>query len=178
MDEEAEGSDSDVSDMDDEAMFRADVLLANVLKQKKLASKGNAQLELMNFKLRVLSLLEIFFHKHPSSSLVVLGVSGLLKAFVISVNQLGTAPEGNEVLVKRFETLLRGVFNHKKSPPKRNDVDLVQTRQLLQQSWKLAAKSSIKRVASLAQVHFPSCVAIIYATSKLFQMRYSLGCIF
>jgi DNA polymerase phi len=151
MDEEAEGSDSDVSDMDDEAMFRADVLLANVLKQKKLASKGNAQLELMNFKLRVLSLLEIFLHKHPSSSLVVLGVSGLLKAFVISVNQLGTAPEGNEVLVKRFETLLRGVFNHKKSPPKRNDVDLVQTRQLLQQSWKLAAKSSIKRVASLAQ---------------------------
>jgi len=137
--------------MDDEAMFRADVLLANVLKQKKLASKSTAQTELTHFKFRVLSLLECFLRKHPGSSLVVLAVQGLVKAFVNTINQLGTTPEGNEVLMKRLETLLHGVLKVK-IYPREKDVDLPLTRRLLQQTWKLASRSSIKRVRDLAQV--------------------------
>lgn len=133
-------------------MFRADVLLANVLKQKKLASKANAQTELANFKFRVLSLMECYLHSFPSSSLVLLAVQGLLKTFVNTVNQLGTAPEGSEVLVKRLETLLREVFRRKDKYPRGEDVDLPLTRRLLEQSWNLASRSSIKRVKELAQV--------------------------
>lgn len=133
-------------------MFRADVLLANVLKQKKLASKSNAQTELAHFKFRVLSLLEYFLQKHPGSSLVLLAVQGLVKAFVNTINQLGTAPEENEVLMKRLESLLHSKVLKVKIYPRGKDVDLPLTRGLLKKTWKLASRSSIKRVRELARV--------------------------
>lgn len=152
MDDEAESSDSDISDMDDEAMFRADVLLANVLKHRKEANKNTAQTQLTHFKFRVLSLLEHFLQKHPSSSLCLLAAENLLKAFVVAMNQLGTAPEENEVLVKRLESMLNSKVLHTKKYPKGKDVDLPLARSLLKKALKLSSRSSIKRVRVLAQV--------------------------
>lgn len=133
-------------------MFRADALLANVLKHRKEASKTNSQTELTHFKFRVLSLLEYFLQKHPGSSLVLLAVQGLVKAFVSAINQLGTAPEENEVLIKRLENMLQSKVLKVKKYPREKDIDLALTRKLLKQTWKLASRSSIKRVRKLAQV--------------------------
>lgn len=72
-DKEASGharddSDSDESDdsdgMDDDAMFRMDSYLARIFKERKLASTESAHSQLMPFKLRVLSLLEIYLHRN------------------------------------------------------------------------------------------------------------------
>lgn len=60
--------DSDDSDggMDDEAMFRMDTYLAHIVKQKTNQAGGEtAQSQLVLFKLRVLSLLEIYLHENP-----------------------------------------------------------------------------------------------------------------
>lgn len=137
--------------MDDEAMFRADALLANVLMHKKEAIKSTAQTQLGHFKFRVLSLLEYFLQKHPGSSLVLLAVHGLLKAFMCAINQIGTAPEENEVLAKRLESMLQSKVLHAKKYPKGEDVDLPLARTLLKKLLKLASRSSIKRVRKLAQ---------------------------
>ncbi|XVE49423.1 hypothetical protein DITRI_Ditri01bG0081300 [Diplodiscus trichospermus] len=59
--------DSDDSDggMDDEAMFRMDTYLAQILKEKKNQAGGEtAQSQLVLFKLRVLSLLEIYLYEN------------------------------------------------------------------------------------------------------------------
>ena len=59
---------SDDSDggMDDDAMFRMDTYLAQIFKERKAqAGSETAQYQLMHFKLRVLSLLEIYLHENP-----------------------------------------------------------------------------------------------------------------
>lgn len=59
--------DSDESDggMDDDAMFRMDTYLAQIFKEKKNQAGGEtAQSQLVLFKLRVLSLLEIYLHEN------------------------------------------------------------------------------------------------------------------
>lgn len=133
-------------------MFRADALLANVLKHRKEANKTSTQTQLAHFKFRVLSLLEHFLQKHPSSSLVFVAVEGLLKAFVNCVNQLGTAPEESELLVKRLESILQKKVVKVKAYPRGQDVDLAAARVLLSKTWKLVSRSSILRVRILAQV--------------------------
>ena len=60
--------DSDDSDggMDDDAMFRMDTYLAQIFKERKNQAEGeNAHSQLVLFKLRVLSLLEIYLHENP-----------------------------------------------------------------------------------------------------------------
>lgn len=60
--------DSDESDggMDDEAMFRMDTYIAQIFKEKKNQAGGEtAHSQLVLFKLRVLSLLEIYLHENP-----------------------------------------------------------------------------------------------------------------
>jgi DNA polymerase phi len=60
--------DSDDSDggMDDDAMFRMDAYLAQIFKERKNQAGGEtAQSQLVLFKLRVLSLLEVYLHENP-----------------------------------------------------------------------------------------------------------------
>lgn len=59
---------SDESDggMDDDAMFRMDSYLARIFRERKNQAGGEtAHAQLVLFKLRVLSLLEIFLHENP-----------------------------------------------------------------------------------------------------------------
>lgn len=66
--EVSDGSDDSESDggMDDDAMFRMDSYLAQIFKERKCqAGSETAQSQLMLFKLRVLSLLEIYLHENP-----------------------------------------------------------------------------------------------------------------
>lgn len=65
---------SDESDggMDDDAMFRMDTYLARIFKERRnLAGGDTAHQQLMLFKLRVLSLLEIYLHENPGEWVVL-----------------------------------------------------------------------------------------------------------
>lgn len=62
----SEASDGSDSGMDDDAMFRIDTYLAQMFKEKKNQAGGEtAHSQLVLFKLRILSLLEIFLHENP-----------------------------------------------------------------------------------------------------------------
>lgn len=70
----SDSSDDSESDggMDDDAMFRMDSYLAQIFKERKSqAGSETAQSQLMLFKLRVLSLLEIYLHENPGVLLVI-----------------------------------------------------------------------------------------------------------
>jgi DNA polymerase phi len=61
-----EASDDSDGGMDDDEMFRMDTYLAQIFKERKnQAEGGNAHSQLVLFKLRVLSLLEIYLHENP-----------------------------------------------------------------------------------------------------------------
>ncbi|MED6168887.1 hypothetical protein PIB30_015945 [Stylosanthes scabra] len=61
-----EASDDSDSGMDDDAMFRMDTYLSQIFKEKKNQAGGEtAHSQLVLFKLRILSLLEIFLHENP-----------------------------------------------------------------------------------------------------------------
>jgi DNA polymerase phi len=61
------GEDSDDSDgMDDDAMFRIDPYIARIFKERNnLPGSETQQSQLMRFKLRVLTLLEIYLQRNP-----------------------------------------------------------------------------------------------------------------
>lgn len=60
------GDDSDDSDgMDDDAMFRIDPYIARIFKERNLPGSETKQSQLMRFKLRVLTLLEIYLQRNP-----------------------------------------------------------------------------------------------------------------
>lgn len=62
---EASDDESDEG-MDDDAMFRMDTYLARIFREKKNQTGGEtAHSQLVLFKLRVLSLLEIYLHENP-----------------------------------------------------------------------------------------------------------------
>lgn len=64
--EASEASDDSDGGMDDDAMFRMDNYLAQIFKERKnQAGSETAQYQLVLFKLRVLSLLEIYLHENP-----------------------------------------------------------------------------------------------------------------
>lgn len=64
--EAPEASDDSDGGMDDDAMFRMDSYLAQIFKERKnQAESDNAHSQLVLFKLRVLSLLEIYVHENP-----------------------------------------------------------------------------------------------------------------
>ncbi|CAM6028277.1 unnamed protein product [Sphagnum balticum] len=147
------GSDSEMSDMDDEAMFRIDVHLARMLKQRKAAVDGGSkdvQTQLLHFKFRVLSLLELFLQKHPGSPLALIAMPGLLQAFVGSICQLGTA-NGDSQLVDRIEQILRSKLLKSKKYPSKEEVQIPAAKELLKNTLKLAARSMTLRVRMLAQ---------------------------
>lgn len=64
--ESSDASDESDGGMDDDAMFRMDTYLAQIFKERKnQAGSETAQYQLVLFKLRVLSLLEIYVHENP-----------------------------------------------------------------------------------------------------------------
>jgi len=75
----SEASDDSDSGMDDDAMFRIDTYLAQIFKEKKNHAGGEtAHSQLVLFKLRILSLLEIFLHENPGkNTLLIVFIAGL-----------------------------------------------------------------------------------------------------
>ncbi|KAJ0962754.1 hypothetical protein J5N97_027876 [Dioscorea zingiberensis] len=140
-------SDSDDSDgMDDDAMFRMDSYLARIFKERKLASTESAHSQLMPFKLRVLSLLEIYLHRNPGKSQVMTIYSSLAQAFVNY-----HSVEGSEQLVQRIGAILQKKIFKAKDYPKGEDIQLSTLESLLEKSFKSASRSRYKMVSSLAQ---------------------------
>lgn len=69
---DASDDDSDEG-MDDDAMFRMDTYLARIFREKKNQAGGEtAHSQLVLFKLRVLSLLEIYLHQNPGKLILLL----------------------------------------------------------------------------------------------------------
>lgn len=70
-----ESSDDSDGGMDDDAMFRMDTYLARIFQERKNQAGGEtAHSQLVLFKLRVLSLLEIYLHENPGKCLFQLFV--------------------------------------------------------------------------------------------------------
>ncbi|GLT70330.1 hypothetical protein SLA2020_424240 [Shorea laevis] len=133
-----EDEDSDDSDggMDDEAMFRMDTDLAQIFKEKKnQAGSETAQSQLIIFKLRILSLLEIYLHENRGKSQVLTVYSNLAQAFV---NPNST--EGSEQLGQRIWGILqKKIFKEKKLlSVEAEQLSTLET--LLEKNLKLASK--------------------------------------
>ncbi|XP_065870182.1 uncharacterized protein [Euphorbia lathyris] len=128
--------DSDGSDMDDEAMFRMDTYLAQIFKEKKnQAGNETAQSQLVLFKLRVLSLLEIYLHENPGKPEVVTVYSNLCRALV--------NPHTAEISVQlgqRIWGILQKKIFKAKEFPKDETVQLAILEDLLERNLKLASK--------------------------------------
>lgn len=66
--------------MDDDAMFRMDTYLARIFRERKNQAGGEtAHSQLVLFKLRVLSLLEIYLHENPGKFCIVVCTCGSSK---------------------------------------------------------------------------------------------------
>lgn len=130
--------DSDDSDggMDDDAMFRMDTYLAQIFKERKNQAEGeNAHSQLVLFKLRVLSLLEIYLHENPGKPQVLTVYSNLAQAFVNS-----HIAEGSEQLGQRIWGILQKKVLKAKEYPKGEGVQLTTLESLLEKNLKLASK--------------------------------------
>ncbi|WCJ18168.1 DNA polymerase V family [Euphorbia peplus] len=128
--------DSDGSDMDDDAMFRMDTYLAQIFREKKnQAGNDTAQSQLVLFKLRVLSLLEIYLQENPGKSEVVTVYSNLCRALV--------NPHTAEISVQLGERIW-GILQKKilkaKEFPKGETVQIATLEDLLEKNLKLASK--------------------------------------
>lgn len=142
-----EHSDDSDGGVDDEAMFRMDTYLARIVKEKKNQSGGEtAQSQLVLFKLRVLSLLEIYLHESPGKPQVLMVYSNLAQAFV---NPHTT--EGSEQLGQRIWGILQKKLFKAKDFPKSDSVQLSTLESLLEKNFKLASKP-FKRKKSAASL--------------------------
>ncbi|XP_043711962.1 rDNA transcriptional regulator pol5-like [Telopea speciosissima] len=135
--EELSGA-SDDSDggMDDDAMFRMDSYLAQIFKEKRNQAGGEtAQSQLVLFKLRVLSLLELYLHENPGKPQVFTVFSYLTQAFV---NPHTT--EGSEQLEQRIWGILQKKIFKGKEYPKGEHIQQSNLESLLEKSLKWASK--------------------------------------
>ncbi|CAA0807383.1 DNA polymerase V family [Striga hermonthica] len=132
-----EGSDDESDEgMDDDAMFRMDTYLARIFREKKNQAGGEtAHSQLVLFKLRVLSLLEIYLHENPGKSQVVTIFSNLAQAFA---NPQTT--EGSEQLGQRIWGIIQKKIFKAKDYPRGDSVHLAVIEPLLERYLKLAAK--------------------------------------
>ncbi|XP_074344144.1 rDNA transcriptional regulator pol5 [Apium graveolens] len=132
--------DSD-SGMDDDAMFRMDSYLAQIFREKKNQAGGEtAQSQLVLFKLRVLSLLEIYLHENPGKPQVVKVFSYLVQAFVNP-----NTTEGSEQLGQRILGILQKKIFKAKDHPRGEAVQLSMLESLLEKNLKLASKPFKKK---------------------------------
>lgn len=134
--DEDEDEDSD-SGMDDDAMFRMDTYLAQIFKEKKNQAGGGetAQSQLIIFKLRILSLLEIYLHENRGKPQVLTVFSNLAQAFV---NPNST--EGSEQLGQRLWGILQKKIFKEKKLPSVDAAQLPTLESLLEKYLKLASK--------------------------------------
>ncbi|CAK9136946.1 unnamed protein product [Ilex paraguariensis] len=140
-DEPPEDSDDSDGGMDDEAMFRMDAFLAQKFKKSNnQAGSGTAHSQLVLFKLRVLSLLEIYLHENPGKPQVLKVFSNLVQAFV---NPHTT--EGSEQLGQRIWGILQKKIFKAKDYPRGGDVQLSLLESLLEENLKLASKPFKKK---------------------------------
>ncbi|XP_030515582.1 myb-binding protein 1A-like protein [Rhodamnia argentea] len=130
--------DSEESDggMDDDAMFRMDTYLAQIFKERK--NHGGAETahsQLVLFKLRVLSLLEIFLHENAGKPQVLMVYSNLAQAFVNLHNV-----EGSDQLGQRIWGILQKKIFKAKEHPKGEAIQLSSLESLLERNLKLASR--------------------------------------
>ncbi|XP_015061041.1 rDNA transcriptional regulator pol5 [Solanum pennellii] len=136
----ASDDDSDEG-LDDDAMFRLDTHLAKMYNAKKnQAGSETAHSQLALFKLRVLSLLEIYLHENPEKPKVVNIFSSLAHAFV---NPHTT--EGNEQLGQRIWGILQKKIFKAKDYPKGEVIEFPVLKSLLERNLVLAAKHFKKK---------------------------------
>lgn len=136
-----EASDDSDSGMDDDAMFRMESYLAQIFRERRNQAGGEtAQSQLVLFKLRVLSLLEIYLHENPGKSQVLKVFSNLAQAFI---NPHTT--EGSEQLGQRIWGILQKKIFKAKDHPRGEAVQLSMLESLLEKNLKLAAKQFKKK---------------------------------
>ncbi|KAL3621022.1 hypothetical protein CASFOL_035934 [Castilleja foliolosa] len=141
-----EGSDDDSDEgMDDDAMFRMDTYVARIFREKKNQAGGEtAHSQLVLFKLRVLSLLEIYLRENPGKPQVVTVFSHLVQAFANPQTS-----EGSKQLGQRIWGIIQKKILKAKDYPKDDSVQLAVLEPLLEKYLKLAAKP-FKRKKSAA----------------------------
>ncbi|GJX48621.1 Myb-binding protein 1A-like protein [Tanacetum coccineum] len=134
--EENSDDDSD-GGMDDEAMFRMDSYLAQIFKEKRNQAGGGdtADSQLVLFKLRVLSLLEIYLHENQG------------KSYFAFVNPHTT--EGSDQLGDRICKIVENKILKAKHYPKGESLQLSMLEPLLEKNLKLAAKPFKKKKTAI-----------------------------
>ncbi|PWA83033.1 DNA polymerase V family [Artemisia annua] len=134
-----ENSDDSDGGMDDEAMFRMDSYLAQIFKEKRNQAGGGdtADSQLVLFKLRVLSLLEIYLHENQ-------GKLNVMQAFV---NPHTT--EGSEQLGDRICKIVEHKILKAKHHPKGESLQLSMLEPLLEKNLKLASKPFKKKKTAI-----------------------------
>ncbi|KAG6480164.1 hypothetical protein ZIOFF_063642 [Zingiber officinale] len=137
--------DSD-DDMDDDAMFRMDSYITKIFKERKLSGSDSAQSQLIPFKLRVLSLLEIYLQKNPGKTQVLMVYSYLAKAYVNS-----HMADSSEQLKQRIGGILQKKIFKVKDYPKSGDIQLHTLETLLEKNLKSASRSHHKTISLFAQ---------------------------
>ncbi|KAK6156707.1 hypothetical protein DH2020_010955 [Rehmannia glutinosa] len=150
-----EGSDDDSDEgMDDDAMFRMDTYLARIFREKKNQAGGEtAHSQLVLFKLRVLSLLEIYLHENPGKFVYLIITVWLLtygnELFIRVVTVFSNlaqafanpqTTEGSEQLGQRIWGIIQKKIFKAKDYPKGESVQLAILEPLLEKYLKLAAK--------------------------------------
>ncbi|CAL5377606.1 unnamed protein product [Camellia sinensis] len=136
-----EASDDSDGGMDDDAMFRMDTYLARILKERKNQAGGEtAHSQLALFKLRVLSLLEIYLQENQGKPQVLKVYSNLAQAFV----NPHTA-EGSEQFGQRIWGILQKKIFKAKDYPRGESVQLSMLEPLLEKNLKLASKPFKKK---------------------------------
>ncbi|KAL6629791.1 hypothetical protein ACP70R_029556 [Stipagrostis hirtigluma subsp. patula] len=142
------GNDSDDSDgMDDDAMFRIDPYIARIFKERSnLPGSETKQSQLMRFKFRVLTLLEIYLQKNPGKNLVLEVYSFLMQAFVKSHGS-----DGTDQFKQRISGILQKRILKEKEYPEGNGFELSRLESLLEKALRLASRSRYKTVVPVAQ---------------------------
>ena len=103
-DDDTEMPDATVDPMDatDEQMFKMDSMLGAYFASHQVKSKKQLRDDLINFKLRVMSCLEIFMRLHPDSPLLLEAPDPLLTSL-----SAVTRPDGSLVLQERLAGLIK-----------------------------------------------------------------------
>ena len=146
--EEVSDMDEDLPDATDEQMFKMDSILgAYFASHANLKSKKQLREDLINFKLRVISCLEIFMRLNPDS-ILLLEVPEALLSSLAAVSR----PDGPQVLQERLIGLIKNKLVKCRCQDITNagsmDEDVIE--QQLRKSLYLASRSPIKSVADAA----------------------------
>ncbi|XP_045811731.1 rDNA transcriptional regulator pol5-like [Trifolium pratense] len=142
-----EDSDDSDSGMDDDAMFRMDTYLAQIFKEKKnQAGSETAHSQLLLFKFRILSLLEIFLRENAGKPQVLTVYSHLARAFV----NPHTAEVSEQLSQRILGILQKKILKGKAACPKGDEIQLSTLESLLERNLKLASRPFKKQKSATA----------------------------